>query len=128
MLDKTNPTNIEILRIAKDLAYSDYNNRKAELHNQWLKESDYMWRTQKLRVAYPTIPPYPTEEEIVSRAKKLLDFLNTPRPDLELPQTSAMAPEFMQASDAPVSQNNIDGENNSGIIPSVFKNIKNVWK
>ena len=81
--DRTNPASIEILRLAKELAYSDYNNRKADLHNQWLKESDYMWKTQRLRVAYPPIPPFPTEEDIAKRAERLLDFLTRPRPDLE---------------------------------------------
>lgn len=81
-----NPTNIELLRLAKELAYSDYNNRKAELHNQWLAESDLAWKRHRLKVAYPPIPPFPTEQEIMDRALNLIEFLNTPRPDLEEPK------------------------------------------
>lgn len=78
-----NPTNLELIRLAKELAYSEYNNKKAELHNQWLKESDIAWRLHKAKVTYPNIPPFPTEAEIIDRAHKLISFLNTPRPDLQ---------------------------------------------
>lgn len=81
-----NPTNLELLRLAKELAYSDYNNRKAELHNQWLAESDLAWKKHRLKVAYPQIPAFPTEGEIMNRAMKLIEFLNTPRPDLVKPK------------------------------------------
>lgn len=69
--------------MARDLAYNDYNNRKAELHNQWLKESEIAWNTYRVKVAYPPIPQFPTEAEVIFRANKLIEFLNTPRPDLE---------------------------------------------
>ena len=78
-----NPTNLELIKIAKELAYNDYNNRKAELHNRWLAESDAAWRMHKLKVAYPTIPEFPDEDEILNRARKLIEFLDTHRPDLE---------------------------------------------
>ena len=78
-----NPTNLELIKIARELAYNDYNNRKAELHNQWLLESDIAWKKHKVKVAYPTIPEFPSEDEIINRAMKLIEFLNTHRPDLE---------------------------------------------
>lgn len=78
-----NPTNLELLRLAKELAYSDYNNRKSELHNQWLAESDIAWKKHRLKVSYPPIPPFPSEAEIVNRALNLINFLNTPRPDID---------------------------------------------
>lgn len=77
-----NPTNLELIKLAKELAYNDYNNRKAELHNRWLAESDMAWRKNRVKVAYPTIPNFPDEDEILDRARKLIEFLDTHRPDL----------------------------------------------
>jgi hypothetical protein len=76
-------TNLELLRLATELAYADYNNRRANLHNQWLVDNDKMKRLYGTTVPYPTIPPYPTEEEIVAKAKKLIHFLSVPRPSTE---------------------------------------------
>jgi hypothetical protein len=80
-------TNLELLRLATELAYSDYNNRRANLHNQWLVDNDKMKRMYGTSVPYPAIPPYPTEEEIVAKAKKLIEFLSVPRPDIEKNET-----------------------------------------
>lgn len=77
------PTNLELLHLAKELAYADYNNRRANMHNQWLVDNETMKRTRGVNVPYPPIPQYPSEEEIIDRAKKLIDFLNQPRSDLE---------------------------------------------
>lgn len=61
--------------MAKELIVNEYVDRRAELHNQWLVESDHLWRTQRLRLAYPPIPPYPTELDVVNRAQRLMMFL-----------------------------------------------------
>ena len=70
------PINVEVLRLARDLVINEYTDRRAELHNKWLAESDMLWRTKKVRLQYPSIPPYPTEAEIVTRAQTLMDFLH----------------------------------------------------
>ena len=69
--------NLEILKMARDLVINEYTDRRAEMHNKWLIESDHLWQTQKLRLSYPSIPPYPTEHEILARAQVLLDFIKT---------------------------------------------------
>jgi hypothetical protein len=73
-----NPTNLELLRLATELAYADYNNRRANLHNQWLADNDRMMKLYRTAVPYPTIPHYPTEEEIISKAQRLIEFLSAP--------------------------------------------------
>lgn len=67
--------NLEILRMARELVINEYTDRRAEVHNKWLVEAEHLWRSQRLRVAYPTIPPYPTEYDIVERAERLMKFL-----------------------------------------------------
>jgi hypothetical protein len=69
------PFTFEILKIAKELVINEYTDRRAEQHNKWLVESEHLWRTQRLRLAYPTIPPYPTEEDIIARATLMLEFV-----------------------------------------------------
>jgi hypothetical protein len=66
---------MEILRMARDLTLNEYKDRRAELHNQWLAESDRVWRISRARVTYPPIPPHPTEAEILARAKLLMNFV-----------------------------------------------------
>lgn len=77
MENLTNFTSLEILKIAKELVINEHIDRRAEIHNRWLVESEYLWKTRKLRLAYPSIPPYPTEIDIVLRAKTLMEFLNS---------------------------------------------------
>jgi hypothetical protein len=79
---KDNPSNVELLKIAKDLVYSEYATKKNDIHEKWVVESLYLWQTQQVRLAYPELPPYPTDKDIVDRAKRLVEFINTPRPDL----------------------------------------------
>ena len=71
---------LEALKIAREIVMSDYTNRRADLHNQWLFESDNLWKTQRVRLSYPSIPPYPTETEIVERAKLMIDFVEHVQP------------------------------------------------
>lgn len=79
---KDNPSNVELLKIAKDLVYSEYATKKNDIHEKWVVESLYLWQTQQVRLAYPELPPYPTDNDVIARARQLVDFINTPRPDL----------------------------------------------
>lgn len=67
---------LELLRMARELAVNEYIDRRAELHNRWLDESDKLWSTRRARLPYPTIPPYPTEAEILLKADALLAFIS----------------------------------------------------
>ena len=67
--------------MAKDIVINEHTDRRAQLHNKWLVDSDRLWKTNKLKLAYPTIPPYPTEGDIVLRAQSLFAFLNTTLPE-----------------------------------------------
>lgn len=69
------PTNLEILKMAREIVHNEYIDAKAQLHNKWLVDADLLWRSTRTRLVYPPFPPYPTEEVIVARAKVLRDFL-----------------------------------------------------
>lgn len=66
---------LEVLRIAKDLVVGHYTDARAELHNRWVEESDRLWKSKRLRLAYPPIPPFPTEADILTKAQALMEFL-----------------------------------------------------
>jgi hypothetical protein len=143
-------TNLELLRLATELAYADYNNRRANLHNQWLVDNDKMKRMYNSSVPYPTIPPYPTEAEIVAKAKTLIQFLSVPRPQTENTETQLEIKQFIsEVRDNKDKQNttllkndrdmvieqkenptptNISIEENNTEKTSVIDKIKKVWR
>lgn len=75
MKQSIDTTRLEILKMARELTINEYIDRRAQEHNEWLGKSSELWKTQRLALAYPVIPPYPTEKEIITRAKALVDFL-----------------------------------------------------
>lgn len=75
MDNQANLINLEILRMAKELVTNEYMDRRAQLHNQWLKDSEEQYLLFGKQPSYPDIPPYPTEQDVVTRAQSLLNFL-----------------------------------------------------
>lgn len=65
----------ELLKMARELVISEYIDRRAQDHNKWLVDAEVAWKYRRVRIPYPTIPPYPTEKDIVDRAKILFDFV-----------------------------------------------------
>ncbi len=106
----TDPTTLELLRMAREIAINEYTDRRAQDHNQWVIESDHLWRTQRLRLAYPSFPPYPTEDEIILRAKKLMEFVGIDPANLhaaETPPVSAEVEEVVEEA-PPQSTDKLD--------------------
>lgn len=67
---------LQLLKMAQEMLFHEYIDKKAQLHNQWSAESDVAWRTRGVRLPYPTFPPYPTQGEIVAKALELDRFLS----------------------------------------------------
>lgn len=87
-----NPTRFETLRIARELIIDEYIEKKAQIHRKWQAESEQLWRARRETLPYPDYPPYPTEDEIMDRARKLQEFLEhtTKEPVSEEPKEIAM--------------------------------------
>ncbi len=80
---------LEILHMARELVINEHTDRRAQLHNEWLYESEKAWTTQRMKIKYPDIPPYPTEQDVLDRAQTLLKFIvlstyTTPKQDVVL--------------------------------------------
>lgn len=73
---------LEVLKMAREISMEEYVDKKAQLHNKWLTDAELLWRTNRIRLAYPQFPPYPSEEYILEKAKYLLGFIAT-KPTVE---------------------------------------------
>lgn len=83
MENKDKSVYFELLKMAKEIVVNEYIDRRAQDHNKWLADSDVAWKLRRVKLPYPTIPPYPTEKEIVARAQTLYDFLENKNSDKE---------------------------------------------
>jgi hypothetical protein len=94
-MEPLDPRALEILRMARELVINEHTDRRAEMHNQWLTESSELWRTRRIRLAYPPIPPYPNENDIIARAKALMDFVGkTTAADTTAPLVGDSSPDI----------------------------------
>jgi hypothetical protein len=85
LFDDTQPLTgqrLQLLKMAHEILFNEYIDKKAQLHNQWSAESEIAWR-RGIRVPYPSFPPYPNHEEIMRKAIELDRFLNAGSPKLE---------------------------------------------
>jgi len=75
MTREVDSISLEILRMAREIVINEYTDLRAELHNKWLAEYEWAWRAYRVKTPYPSIPPYPTEVDIVTRAQILFNFV-----------------------------------------------------
>ena len=94
-------TRMELLRIARELVINEYIDRRAQDHNSWLANSDMAWRTQKVKVPYPTFPAYPSELDIIGRANVLNEFINGGKEVTSTAATNAVIDTIMQVPVVP---------------------------
>jgi hypothetical protein len=67
--------NVKLLEIAKELLILEYTDKKAQDHNRWVIESEKAWRTSRTKLEHPEFPPFPTEAQILDKARSLMTFL-----------------------------------------------------
>lgn len=66
----------ELLKMARDLLVEEYLNLRAEQHNAWIVADNKMWEAYKMNMPYPKFVAYPTEENILKKARALYTFLS----------------------------------------------------
>ena len=105
MSDNSIPTNLEILKMAREIVHNEYVDTKAQLHNKWIADADLLWKTTRTRLAYPAFPPFPTEDVVVARAKVLKNFLTNGKETEEptQPQQEAKIESKEEQRDEPVT-------------------------
>ena len=68
--------NVKMLEIAKELLIMEYNDRKAQDHNRWLIESERAWITSRTKLEHPPFPQFPTNADILTKAKTLMGIVD----------------------------------------------------
>lgn len=73
-----NDTNfLEALKLARELVIQEYQDMRGKAHNKWVIDSTILWNTRRIKLPYPDLPPFPSDNDIISRAKILVGFINS---------------------------------------------------
>jgi hypothetical protein len=71
---------LQLLNMAKDLLAEDYHTQKNSLESVWMNKVDCLRQQSGVAMEqipdYPTMPKFPTEQEIIAKAKFLNDFIS----------------------------------------------------
>lgn len=91
--------NVRLLELAKELMIMEYNDKKTQDHNRWLIESERAWLTSRTKLQHPPFPPFPTQDQILERAKTLLGFVHSTEELDSKPLENTMQPTVQQQPD-----------------------------
>lgn len=107
--------------------------------DDWLAQCDIVWKEQRVLLPYPKYPNYPSDDEVIARAKLLYDFdqeTNKKKEEdekiktesmVEQPQEEAEVIKINTENEEKNLQNNeeVKIESNEKKIPALFKFKKN---
>lgn len=79
---------LQLLKMAQEILFHEYIDKKAQMHNKWSAEADVAWRTRGVRLPYPTFPPYPDNSMIIEKAMEMEKFLNKDVLNTSAPSTT----------------------------------------
>jgi len=83
---------LELLRIARVILNFEYQERRQQMHDRWLEESNKIWREGGSFVPYPNTPLFPAESEVVDMARALKKFLDSRNNTVESPAEESKVP------------------------------------
>jgi hypothetical protein len=127
MSDKLTLTKLELLRMARELVINEYIDKRAQDHNAWLAQADVVWRNQGVRLAYPTFPQYPTEVDILTRARALNTFLSAEDQAAEnADEIVNETPPALQANDSSPVQPLVSTVTASNVIEVNAEDVKDI--
>lgn len=76
---------LELLKMARDLLVSDFTSQKQSLIENWQMQVESAKISGLESPVYPTLPNFPTENDIVTKAESLNYFVSqtTPQPEVK---------------------------------------------
>ena len=113
---------LELLRMAKEMLFNEYVDKKAQLHNKWAAEADLAWRTRGVRIPYPVFPPYPDNEMVIAKAIQLERFLNSqPKDTPTVTAKPVEEPKVETIEPVEVKQEPVKEDKPISIVPTILE-------
>jgi hypothetical protein len=75
---------LRVITLVREFALKDYHEKRAWLHDRWLKDSEFLLKSNRVVLSYPDMPTYPTESEILITAKEIIELMKNPVTDGEI--------------------------------------------
>jgi hypothetical protein len=77
---------LELLKMARDLLVDDFNSKKQSLVENWQQQVEAAKVAGTVSPDYPILPTFPSENEIVTKADTLNQFVSqtTPQPEVKV--------------------------------------------
>ena len=111
MMQSLSPNNpdmitLRVIALARELALKNYHDRRAWLHDRWLRDSEKLWSEHKVVLSYPEFPAYPTEAELMASAKELFEIFKNPITESDVARVASSldrpsGPEFPMEPEQP---------------------------
>ena len=67
---------LELLKMARDMLSDDYFGKREQISNQWSTDCETAKINGQEPPKHPGYPPFPSEQEVINKAKTLNDFVS----------------------------------------------------
>jgi hypothetical protein len=67
---------LELLKMARDMLNDDYFGKREQISNQWAVDCEQAKIKGEEPPKHPGFPPFPSENEVILKAKTLNDFVS----------------------------------------------------
>jgi hypothetical protein len=67
---------LELLKMARDMLGDDYFGKRETISNQWSTDCETAKINGQEPPKHPGYPPFPSEQEVINKAKTLNDFVS----------------------------------------------------
>jgi len=67
---------LELLKMARDMLNDDYYGKREQISNQWVVDCEQAKIKGETPPAHPGFPSFPSESEVIAKAKTLNDFVS----------------------------------------------------
>jgi hypothetical protein len=67
---------LELLKMSRDMLGDDYFGKREQISNQWSTDCETAKINGQEPPKHPGYPPFPSEQEIINKAKTLNDFVS----------------------------------------------------
>jgi hypothetical protein len=95
IMDRLESYNLDLntlraITLVRELALKDYHEKRAWLHDRWVKDSESIWKSNKVILSYPDLPPYPSEAELFAAAREVIELMKNPVTDADIKAAEEM--------------------------------------